>query len=69
MSCNAMIAGRRGTANRHIEFFERRLALDAENREEAEGQEERHLVLQERQLQLDSDLHSHEVCEFQEVHE
>ncbi|KAL1473389.1 hypothetical protein MTO96_038718 [Rhipicephalus appendiculatus] len=68
--------GRKCTADRYWEIFERMLAVKAETREREAAQEdrrldieERRLALQESQLQLDSNMHLQRVREFEEAHE
>ncbi|KAH7971975.1 hypothetical protein HPB52_004574 [Rhipicephalus sanguineus] len=60
---------RRRTADRHLEFFERRLALEAETRERAAAQEDRRLQLEERRLDLQERELQQRVREFNDVHE
>lgn len=69
-------AGKRRGSDRHIRFFERRLALEAQHNERVAAQEdrrldleERRLALQEQQLQLDRDAHLRRVHESREAHE
>ncbi|KAH7947235.1 hypothetical protein HPB52_008555 [Rhipicephalus sanguineus] len=60
---------RRRTADRHLEFFKRRLALEAEIRERAAAQEHRRLQLEERRLDLQERELQQRVREFNDVHE
>lgn len=64
-----MTGRRRRTADRHLEFFERRLALEAETRERAAAQEDRRLQLEERRLDLQERELQQRVREFNYVHE
>ncbi|KAL1458781.1 hypothetical protein MTO96_043464, partial [Rhipicephalus appendiculatus] len=61
--------GRRRTADRHLELFERRLALEAETRERAAAQEDRPLRLEERRLALQERELQQRVREFEDAHE
>ncbi|KAL3188225.1 hypothetical protein MRX96_023971 [Rhipicephalus microplus] len=47
-----VISGRRRTADRHLEFFEKRLALEAEMREREAALDERRLSIEERRLAI-----------------
>ncbi|KAH7971989.1 hypothetical protein HPB52_004752 [Rhipicephalus sanguineus] len=60
---------RRRTADRHLEFFERRLALEAETRERAAAQEDRRLQLEERRLDLQEWELQQRVRKFDDAHE
>ncbi|KAL1480400.1 hypothetical protein MTO96_051060 [Rhipicephalus appendiculatus] len=62
-------SGRRRTADRHLAFFERRLALEAETRERAAAQGDRRLDLEERRLTFQERDLQQRMCEFQEAQE
>ncbi|KAL1440360.1 hypothetical protein MTO96_001187 [Rhipicephalus appendiculatus] len=62
-------AGRRRTADRHLAFFEQRLALEAETREKAAAQEDRRLDLEERRLTFQERELQQRMREFQDAQE